>query len=110
MKTPTKLLATAGIVLAIAIGFGIAGYVMPKSGVVRGVAVTPAPVATSFSYGGIEGQTALNLLTAKANVQVKGSGANAFVTAINGRIADDTKKEFWAFYINGKQADVGAGS
>ena len=56
------------------------------------------------------GSTALDLLKKISKVQMKGEGANAFITSINGRAADDIKKEFWAFYINGKQAEVGAGS
>lgn len=58
----------------------------------------------------IIGKTALDFIKEKTIVQTKGEGVNAYVIKINGRIADDTKKEFWAFYVNGKQAEVGAGS
>jgi len=57
-----------------------------------------------------EGKTALDLLMQSHKTVTKGEGKNAFVTAIDGKIADDSKKEFWAFYLNGKQAEVGAGS
>ena len=56
------------------------------------------------------GSTALQLLTSRHKVVSKGEKENAYVTAINGRVASETGKEFWAFYINGKQAQVGAGS
>jgi len=54
--------------------------------------------------------TALQLLSTTHKVITKGQKENAFVTVIDGRIADSQKKEFWAFYVNGKQAQVGAGS
>lgn len=44
------------------------------------------------------------------NTLSTGSGINAFVTAINGRVADSKKHEFWELIINGKSSDVGAGS
>lgn len=55
-------------------------------------------------------KTALDLTNEKAKIVTKGEGANAYVVEINGKSADDSKKEFWAFYVNGKQAEVGAGS
>ncbi|WP_425956895.1 DUF4430 domain-containing protein [Xylanimonas sp. McL0601] len=74
-------------------------------------ALTVATDGTEASYQGVAGKTALELLlqldpTATAD----GEGANAFVTSIGGRKADQSKNEFWAFYVNGKQAQVGAGS
>ena len=55
-------------------------------------------------------ETALDLTKEKAKVLTKGDGANAYVTEIDGRVAQDSKKEYWAFYVNGKLAQVGAGS
>lgn len=55
-------------------------------------------------------KTALEFTKNIAKVITKGEGVNAYVIEINGRLADETKKEFWAFYINGKTAEVGAGS
>lgn len=68
-------------------------------------AVKPSPIA----YKGQNGKTALELLNLNAKAVSTGEGANAFVTAING-YSPDIKKEFWAFYVNGQQAQVGAGS
>jgi hypothetical protein len=56
------------------------------------------------------GKTALELTKGVARVVTKGDGAAAYVTEINGIVASDAKKEYWAFYINGKMAEVGAGS
>ena len=56
------------------------------------------------------GKTALELTKEKVNVVTKGEDVNAYVVEINGRSAEDSKKEFWAFYVNGKIAEVGAGS
>lgn len=70
---------------------------------------TEASKPKDISYRGKEGKTALALLESNATVEVSGSGANAFVVAIGG-YKPDVKGEFWAFYVNGKQAEVGAGS
>ncbi|WP_029253569.1 DUF4430 domain-containing protein [Paraoerskovia marina] len=62
------------------------------------------------TYDGQEGETALDLLTeGDPEAVVSGEGENGFVTGIGGREADDTANEFWAFYVNGEQAQVGAG-
>ena len=58
----------------------------------------------------IERSTALDLLNKEFQTQTKGEKENAFVIKISDRIADETKREFWAFYVNGKQSQVGAGS
>lgn len=54
--------------------------------------------------------TALELLQKTTTITVQSEGVNAYVTVINGRRADVSKKEYWAFYINGKLSSVGAGS
>ena len=64
-----------------------------------------------FSKHEISGQsTALDLLKQTAKIKTKGEGQNAFVVEINGRVADNKKKEYWAFFVNGQPATVGAGS
>ncbi|HEX7543097.1 MAG TPA: DUF4430 domain-containing protein [Patescibacteria group bacterium] len=55
-------------------------------------------------------KTALDLTKEKAKIVTKGEGVNAYVIEINGKLAEDSKKEFWAFYVNDKIAEVGAGS
>lgn len=56
-----------------------------------------------------KGSTALQALYSSHTIKSKGIGQNTFVTAIDGREADTDKREFWALYVNGKQAEVGAG-
>lgn len=56
------------------------------------------------------GLTALQLLKFAHKVDLKGEKESAFVTGIDGRVTSTVNKEFWAFYVNGKQAEVGVGS
>lgn len=65
-------------------------------------------VEGDVSYDGQEGRTALELLQENAEVELEGEGEMAFVTTINGVSAGEN--EFWAFYINGASAPMGAGS
>jgi len=57
-----------------------------------------------------ENKTALDLLRQTSTIVTKGEKENAYVIEINGRRADDSQKEFWSFYLNGKMSVVGAGS
>ncbi|MBE7700611.1 DUF4430 domain-containing protein [Oerskovia sp. Sa1BUA8] len=67
--------------------------------------------APELSYEGVAGKTALELLVAAdPTAIVQGEGENAFVTGIEGREAQESAKEFWALYVNGEMAQVGAGS
>ncbi|MBI2641265.1 DUF4430 domain-containing protein [Candidatus Roizmanbacteria bacterium] len=61
-------------------------------------------------YEAEKGKTALDLLQRTVSVTMKGSGINAFVTSIDTREASEENKEYWAFYVNGSLANVGAGS
>lgn len=60
--------------------------------------------ASGLTYKGESGKDALTLLKQKANIELDKSG---LVSAINGRKADNDKREYWAFYVNGKSASVG---
>ena len=60
--------------------------------------------ADNFSYKGENGKDALTILKEIADMRLDKSG---MVASINGRSADSQKHEYWAFYINGKLADVG---
>ncbi|MBL8031629.1 MAG: DUF4430 domain-containing protein [Candidatus Doudnabacteria bacterium] len=69
----------------------------------------PAQTAEYVSYRGQEGKNALDLLKASHKVDVKTySGIGEFVDGIDGLKSD--AQHFWSFYVNGKQATVGAGS
>lgn len=64
---------------------------------------------TELSYLGEEGRTALDLLLeADPSATVEGEGEMAFVTSIGGVAAGES--EFWALYVDGEPAQVGAGS
>jgi hypothetical protein len=66
--------------------------------------------APELSYEGRDGSTALDLLLeADPSAEVSGEGENAFVTAIDGVVADPDS-EFWALYVDDEMATVGAGS
>lgn len=57
-----------------------------------------------------EGKTVLDLLKKYTKVETKGEGVNAFIISIDGKKALTEKREYWAFFVNGKPATVGAGS
>lgn len=67
-----------------------------------------AEVEGDVSYDGQAGRTALELLEEEAEVEMQGEGEMAFVTSIDGVAAGEN--QFWAFYVNGESAPVGAGS
>ena len=60
------------------------------------------------AYDFKEGQTALDLLKASHQVEVKSYSFGDMVTSIDGNKADT--KHFWEFFVNGKSSSVGAGS
>lgn len=62
----------------------------------------------SVKYEGETGRTALEILKERYTVETKEfSGIGEYVTSINGK-KEDAGKNFWAFYVNGKQSQVGA--
>jgi hypothetical protein len=64
----------------------------------------------SFDVSQFVGKSALEATQHFAEVLTKGAGENAFITAIDGKVAYSKKHEFWELVINGKPAEVGAGS
>jgi len=101
---------------------GVTGYfqLFPKKGVQKKYTAQPTILINQIirvdlnvsekKERVIVGSTALQALYRTHKIQSKGLGINAFITAIDGRVASEEKREFWAFYINGKQAEVGAGT
>lgn len=65
---------------------------------------------TIYTYEGQDGKTALQLLMAKypEQVVIKAFPAGELVESINGKKAENNKT-YWAFYVNGKYSNVGAG-
>ena len=59
---------------------------------------------TSLIYKGKKGENALQLLKNQATIEQDASG---LIVGINNRRAETAKREYWAFYVNGKMADVG---
>jgi hypothetical protein len=71
-------------------------------------AAAPAAKATQrVSYDGVTGKTALELLKTEATVVTKDSSYGPYVDSING-VSGGTDGKYWAFYVNGKLAEVGA--
>lgn len=68
----------------------------------------PAPT-THLSYKGEDGKTALALLKTHAKVVTKESSFGEYVDSINDT-AGGTNGKYWTFYVNGAQAQVGAGA
>lgn len=62
---------------------------------------------TRVSYAGVTGKTALELLQTKAEVVTKDSAYGPYVDSINGS-KGGTDGKYWAFYVNGKMAEIGA--
>jgi hypothetical protein len=60
-------------------------------------------LTTLITYNGEDGKNALELLQAQHTIDVSAEG---FVNSING--VEPVGNQFWAFYVNGEQAQVGA--
>jgi hypothetical protein len=115
MKNLKKLLILLLILLGIA-----AAFFYFNSGSKKPASQSPAASQTlktilsvdeeSFDISSFIGKSALEATMGSIKVEESGSGQNAFVTAINDKTADSNKHEFWELVINGKPAEVGAGS
>jgi hypothetical protein len=88
------------------------GVVNPKSiqEIQTTLSVNDGVSTKSFDASGFVGQTALEVTQSDAKVVTSGTGVNAFVTSINGRVANSKKHEFWELDANGTETLVGAGS
>jgi hypothetical protein len=64
----------------------------------------PATKAGYLAYKGQNGVTALALLKKQAQIEQEKSG---LIVSINKKKADATTQTYWAFYVNGKLAEVG---
>lgn len=61
----------------------------------------------TVTYKGIDGKNALEILKSSHKVETKTFSFGEMVQSIDGISSPST--HFWAFYVNGKQAEVGAG-
>ena len=75
---------------------------------------TSAPIVNSqldtkeksdkVSYRGEKRRSALEILEEKHEVEI---GSSGLVVSIDGREAQNSLKEYWAFYVNGEYAPIG---
>lgn len=99
------------VFLIVVIGYLVFGYFYKNTATPSN---SPAPTSKDstilfsdyFSYPGHTGRSALQLLKEKA--QVVEEDSTGMVSNINGRKANKDAHEYWAFYIDGKQAMIGA--
>jgi len=106
------ILAIAGAVAVV----GAGGFWQLKS---KPVQMTPpatsqtvapiAPAKTDYvTYQGEDGKNALELLKTKADIKTETSSYGEFVKSINGN--DGGGQKYWTFFVEGKEAAVGAGA
>jgi hypothetical protein len=90
--------------IAVILAFGLYLLVPRTNNTVT--APTTQEQVTEISYKGEDGKTAFELLDANYDIETKQYDFGPMVLAINGRKANSD--EFWAFYVNGELAQVGA--
>jgi hypothetical protein len=97
-----------------AVIFGLLGLVIwqqqaPQDNKTNDVAqVQQAPSTDYVMYEGVDGKTALELLKQNTEVVTKSYDFGELVTSINGN--DGGGQKYWTFYVDGKEAQVGAGT
>lgn len=105
-KLKTALIAAAIVVLGA--GGAVIAVVSNSPPHKVGTSVNAQQQLTDIKYNGQNGIDALTLLKKHAKVQAKHYSFGDLVTSINGSAGNGPK--YWTFYINGKEAQVGAGS
>ena len=102
MKRQNLLLSVA--LTALLLGAGCAQQATTSSDTKNATpSNAPTAPAPTITYSGQDGKNALVLLQAHHQVDASSQG---FVNVIDGIKPSD--HQFWAFYVNGKQAEVGA--
>jgi hypothetical protein len=107
MRSKNLILA---LVIAVVAGGSWLVFNRQSSPVAENINQSAVTADTTFiSISAVEGEDALTTLKNVHQVETKEfPGQGEYVTAINGRAAESN--EFWAFYINGKSSEVGAGN
>lgn len=103
----SKLLVAVVIVVALA-GIGTAVWVYAGNPGDVHTTVNTQKQTTQVSYRGQNGVNALTLLKKYATVKTKHYSFGDMVTSIDGTAGNGPK--YWTFYVNNKEASVGAGS
>lgn len=112
MKLSKRFWLSVIIVLGLLVGYTVLNKDEPSDS--TPVSVKQAEIVFSndnkqVNYLGVEGETALVTLDRLADISTKTESFGAFVTGI-GEVNAEDGKTFWAFYVNDKMAEVGAGS
>lgn len=101
MKQQRTLLYAA---MAVILAFGLY-LVMPRTN--SSTTSVGQEQSQGISYKGVDGKNALELLDAGYEIETQKFDFGQMVQSINGQKAGTD--EFWAFYVNGEMAQVGAG-
>ena len=108
--TPSKvkIALLSAVVVIVAASAGAWAYVgnLPSHKV--SLTTNTAHQLTQISYKGQNGVNALALLKKHATITTKHYSFGDMVTSIDGSSGNGPK--YWTFYVNGKEASVGAGS
>ncbi len=92
------------IIIFVALISSVPLFIQPKPTIAPTKTVQQETHSQNYTYKGQKGKDALTLLKQKYGIKQDKSG---LVTTINGREADNSKHEYWAFYINSKMSEVG---
>jgi len=106
----SKKIYLVTLLVALVVGLGLYTYsVNQSSSPVASAASTQVTAPQKYiTYQGINNKTALDLLKIHAKTVTKQSSLGEYVVSING--SDGGGKQYWIFYVNGKEAQVGAGA
>ena len=104
------LVAVAAMAGAVLLNYATDTSTEPSNVSVEQVQLASNEDGTVVDYTGVEGESALALLKQYADVDTdEFEGLGEYVVAING-VTADSSSNYWAFYVNGEAATVGAGS
>jgi len=95
------------VIAAVILGFGLFVIVPDRNLCNPNKSVDQLEQKCEISYVGVEGKNALELLKSSHQVETQSFSFGEMVLSIDGVKSPST--DFWAFYVNGKQAEVGAG-
>ena len=96
------------IILILVFGAGGVASLLTQDESPKAQIATEQSQTTYVKYGGVEGQTALELLKQYVKVETKHYDFGDLVTSINGTPGNGPK--YWSFYVNGQLSEVGAGT
>lgn len=110
MKNYIKLLK-ALLILLLVLVFGLSLFKKIDSNKTKNNVIQVQTSEIAIDASKFIGKTALEATKAGVKeIKTEGTGTNAYITSLNGKAADAKMNEFWELTINGKAAEVGAGS